>query len=146
MKISKKCEYALRALVAMARRRGSWTVAALAQQEQLPPKILEQVLLQLRRGGLLSSARGAHGGYQLVAEPSTLSVAAVIVCVDGPIAPVPCAASPPTGPCSCPDPSNCPIRRLMTDLRQSIHETLAAATIEDLVRQSNPGAGMAFEI
>src|SRR5438093_11654287 len=104
MRISKKAEYALRALVAIARLRRSAQVHELSRQENIPVKFLEQILLALKNAGILTSKRGVGGGYALRVGPSRITVGEVIRLMDGPLAPVPCAASQPDETCTCPDP------------------------------------------
>jgi len=101
MRISRKSEYALRALIAMARARRSWQIAELSAQEKIPVKFLEQILLVLRRGGLLTSKRGVGGGYSLATPPARITVGQIVTLMDGAIAPVPCAIDPTGRACSC---------------------------------------------
>lgn len=146
MRISRKAEYALRALVALTRGGRSLQIQELSEKENIPIKFLEQILLTLRNGGYLTSKRGVGGGYSLRVEPSQIHVAEIIELMDGPIAPVPCAAARPLEKCSCPDPRTCALRLLMTGLRQEISATLGERTIEDMVRLSPDSGGLAFEI
>jgi Rrf2 family protein len=92
MRISKKAEYALRALVVMARENKSWRIEELSARENIPIKFLEQILLALRHGGLLSSKRGVGGGYALLKPAAEVSLADIVEILDGPIAPIGCAA------------------------------------------------------
>src|SRR5215207_3436449 len=111
MRLSKKAEYGLRALVAIARQpRRSWSIQELAAQERIPIKFLEQILLSLRHAGILSSKRGVGGGYTLVRAAEEIRLGDVITVFDGPLAPIPCSVSKPTEPCTCPDPAICPVR------------------------------------
>ena len=99
MRISKKAEYALRALVAISRHPGkSWSIQELATGEKIPIKFLEQILLSLRRAGILASKRGVGGGYTLLRNPADVSLGEVITIFDGPTAPVACAAEKPCEP------------------------------------------------
>ena len=145
VRISRKSEYAIRSLVAMARQQRSWSIQELSGQEAIPVKFLEQILLTLRHAGYLSAKRGVGGGYTLRAQPSEIRVGDVIRTMDGPIAPVPCAAAQPSENCTCPDPKTCPLRLLMTEVRVEIVGMLDSKTIEDLVRM-HPGNELAFEI
>jgi Rrf2 family protein len=146
MRLSKKAEYALRALAAMARGRRSWPIHELSAQERIPVKFLEQILLALRHAGLLASKRGVGGGYALVKGPAEITLGEIIRALDGPLAPVPCAAEKPAEACSCPDPRTCPVRLMMSDFRRETAAWLEARTLEDLARLA-PGEGaMAFEI
>jgi Rrf2 family protein len=146
MRISKKAEYALRALVAIARQPRAWSIHELSAQENIPIKFLEQILLALRHAGLLSSKRGVGGGYTLLRAPGEITLREVLRVLDGPVAPVACAAEQPTERCTCPDPRTCPLRLTMTELRIDITRLLENRTIEDMIRLSPNAEGLAFEI
>ena len=147
MRLSKKAEYGLRALVAIAREpRRSWSIQELAGQERIPIKFLEQILLGLRHAGVLSSKRGVGGGYTLVRPADQIRLGEVIAVFDGPLAPVPCSVEKPTEPCTCPDPRTCPIRLAMTQVRQEIAAVLSERSIEDIVRLAPGTSPLAFEI
>lgn len=147
MRVSRKSEYALRALVAMARKPGaSYQIQELSEKENIPIKYLEQILLALRHAGFLNSKRGVGGGYTLRVSPSEIPVGEVVEIMDGPIAPVPCAALRPLEKCSCPDPRTCAVRLLMIELREEITAMLGARTIEDMMRLSPDSGSLAFEI
>ena len=147
MRISKKAEYALRALVAIARQpRKSWPIQELAASERIPIKFLEQILLSLRRAGLLNSKRGVGGGYMLVRVAEEIRIGEVIAIFDGPLSPTACSAEKPTEQCSCPDPRTCPLRQMMGKIRREMSALLDGQTIEDMLKLA-PGAGtMAFDI
>lgn len=87
MKISKKAEYALRAVLAMCRSVPGtiFSIHSLALDESIPLKFLEQILLVLRKGGVLYSRRGAGGGYQLAKAPTLITLGEVLELVDGPL-------------------------------------------------------------
>jgi len=129
----------------MARRPRSWSIQELSAQEAIPVKFLEQILLALRHAGYLSAKRGVGGGYTLRTDPGQLRVGDVIRTMDGPIAPVPCAAAQPADHCTCPDPVTCPLRLMMTDVRSQLTEMLDARTISDLSRMTGENV-MAFDI
>jgi Rrf2 family transcriptional regulator, cysteine metabolism repressor len=146
MRISKKAEYALRALGVIARQRTkSWSIQELSDLERIPLKFLEQILLTLRHAGILASKRGVRGGYTLVRMPETIRLGEVIALFDGPLAPVPCAGEKPAQPCTCPDPRTCPLRQMMTGIRNEMAAMLESRTIEDLARLA-PATSLAFEI
>jgi len=147
MRISKKAEYALRALVAMARPPArSWSIHELAAGERIPIKFLEQILLALRRGGILNSKRGVGGGYTLVRPPDEVRLGEVVAIFDGALAPIPCAAERPGERCSCPDPRTCPLRLMMTGVRKEIAALLNSKTIDDMLKLGPGAQAMAFEI
>ncbi len=147
MRISKKAEYALRALVAIARQPGkSWPIQELAASERIPIKFLEQILLSLRRAGLLNSKRGVGGGYMLVRAAEEIRIGEVIAIFDGPLSPVACAAEKQTESCSCPDLRTCPLRQMMCKIRREMSALLDGETIEDMLRLAPGAAAMAFDI
>jgi Rrf2 family protein len=86
MRISKKAEYALRALALLATRPATRPVQIqeLAEAGRIPPKFLEQILLSLRRAGILVSKRGLGGGYLLGRPASGISVLEIVELIDGP--------------------------------------------------------------
>ena len=134
MRISKKAEYALRALVAIARQPAkSWPIQELASSENIPIKFLEQILLSLRRAGILSSKRGVGGGYTLLRKPAEISFSEVISIFDGPCAPVACAAEKQCEPCSCPDQRTCPLRLVMRNVRSRMTDLLESVTVETML-------------
>jgi len=146
MRISKKTEYALRALVAIARQPRSWAIQELSRQEKIPIKFLEQILLTLRHAGILASKRGIGGGYTLLRAPGEITLREVIRVLDGPLAPVACAAEDPAERCTCPNPQTCPVRLMMTEVRVDIGRILDSRTIEDMVRLAPHPDSLAFDI
>lgn len=137
MRISKKAEYALRALVAIGRQPGrSWPIQELATGENIPIKFLEQILLSLRRAGILASKRGVGGGYTMVRMPAEISLGEVVTIFDGSTAPVACAAEKPSEPCSCPDQRTCPLRLVMKNVRKQMNALFAGVTIETMLKSS----------
>ena len=137
MNLSKRGEYALRALIdiGMARELGRelLPIRELAERERIPVKFLEQILLQLKEAGFLESRRGKKGGYLLRKSPKTIRIGDVVRLIDGPLAPIPCVSKTAYAPCSCPDEDHCGLRMLMLDVRNSIAEHLDRHTLEDVV-------------
>ena len=89
MRVSAKVDYGLRAMVELAAAPpGFVTSSELATAQEIPPKFLENILLQLRHAGLITSQRGAEGGHRLARAPEEISVADVIRALEGPIATV----------------------------------------------------------
>ena len=94
MKLSKKSEYALRALLELTLVHGKATLQRheIAARQHIPVEFLEQILLALKRAGLLSSRRGMHGGYGLLKSPEEVTLGQVIRVLDGPLAPIGCVS------------------------------------------------------
>ncbi len=111
MRISRRAEYALRALLLIANDQTEkiHQIQDLSERGNIPVKFLEQILLHLRNEGLLTSKRGVGGGYSLRKRASDIVVLDIVELLDGPIAPLPCALERPGEPCGCPDPIRCPL-------------------------------------
>lgn len=89
MKISQKGLYALQATMMLARhyQQGAIKIRDIAEEEDLPEKFLELILLELKNARIVESARGARGGYQLRRSPSDIHLSEIIRLIDGPLAP-----------------------------------------------------------
>lgn len=86
VELSGKCEYALLALIELARGHSNGEpqqIKQLADRQNIPDRYLEQLLATLRRGGIVRSVRGARGGYLLAREPWQISMQDVVHCIDG---------------------------------------------------------------
>ena len=137
MKLSKRGEYALRALIdlGIASELG-WPmlqISELASKEKLPIKFLEQIFTQLKAAGYVKSRRGKFGGYSLARPMSQIKFGAVIRLIDGPLAPIRCVSTTSYARCSCPDEVHCGLRMLMFDVRNAITAVLDRFTLADIV-------------
>ena len=137
MNLSKRSEYALRALIdlGIARELGRpiLQVSELAEKEQLPIKFLEQILTQLRVAGFVETKRGKLGGYSLAKPAARIKIGAVIRLLDGPLAPIACVSQTEYRRCTCPDEAHCGLRMLMLDVRNAIARVLDRATLAQVV-------------
>ena len=90
--ISQRARYAFKAVVALARAKPGegLQIRQLCEQEKLPRKFLEQILLTLKAAGYISSRRGRDGGYELLKPADRIFIGPMLRSVDGPIAPLPC--------------------------------------------------------
>jgi Rrf2 family protein len=137
MRISKRGEYALRALIdlGIASELG-WPmlqISELASKEKLPIKFLEQIFTQLKAAGYVSSRRGKFGGYSLSRPMNQIKFGAVIRLIEGPLAPIRCVSQTSYARCSCPDEMHCGLRILMFDVRNAISAILDRYTLADIV-------------
>ncbi|MGL6195218.1 MAG: RrF2 family transcriptional regulator, partial [Thermoguttaceae bacterium] len=88
MKISAKTEYACIAVMELAKNYGSnepVRIRNIAEQHQVPPRFLVQILLQLKSAGIVSSTRGAAGGYHLIPKPEDVTLGQVMNIIEGPV-------------------------------------------------------------
>ena len=137
MKLSKRGEYALRALIdlGIASELG-WRMlqaSELAGKEKLPIKFLEQIFAQLKAAGYVKSKRGKFGGYSLARPMDQIRFGAVIRLIDGPLAPIRCVSQTSYARCTCPDEVHCGLRMLMLDVRNAISALLDRFTLADIV-------------
>lgn len=140
MKVSKRGEYALRALIdlGIAAELGHPMLRAqeIVARENLPKGFLDQILMQLRKAGLVGTKRGKHGGYFLAKPMDSISIGQVVRLIDGPLAPIHCVSQSSYRKCSCPDESTCGLRMLMLEVRNAISDILDRHTLADAVRRS----------
>lgn len=137
MKLSKKAEYGLRALInlGIAEASGYQRVAAgmLARADNLPLKFLEQILIQLRAAGYVDTVRGKGGGYFISKPAREIRIGEIVRLLDGPLAPIGCASQTAYERCSCPDETHCGLRMLMVDVRNAIANILDRYSLENVV-------------
>jgi len=136
--LSKKSKYAIKALVALAKhdRHGlPLRIVEISEQEKIPKKFLEAILLDLRKHGILGSKMGINGGYYLLRKPDEITLTEIIRLTDGPIALIPCASLNFYEKCDdCEDEIVCGLRKVMTDLRKVSLDVLSNSSIADLVK------------
>ena len=137
MKLSKRGEYALRALIdfgiAHELGRPLLKIGELVEKERLPVKFLEQILTQLRGAGYIETKRGKSGGYFLAKSAKEISLGHVIRLIDGPLAPISCVSVTAYEKCTCPDEAHCGLRMLMLDVRNAIARILDRYVLADVV-------------
>src|SRR5260221_10629741 len=137
MKLSKRGEYALRALIdfgiAYELGRPLLKIGELVEKERLPVKFLEQILTQLRGAGYIETKRGKAGGYFLAKPPREIRLGHVIRLIDGPLAPISCVSVTAYERCTCPDEAHCGLRMLMLDVRNAIARILDRYVLGDVV-------------
>lgn len=136
MKLSKRGEYALRAMIdlTMAREldRPLVPLTALAEAQRIPATFLEQILIELRQAGLLTSTRGKYGGYSLAKPPEEILIGDLVRRIDGPLAPIGCASVTAYQRCSCPDEEHCGLRLLMVDVRNALSNIMDRYSLKEL--------------
>lgn len=133
---STRGEYGVRLMVELARHHGTGPVslAEIAEHEALPRPYLEQLVVSLRAAGLVTSTRGAHGGYSLAAEPGRIRMGEVIRALEGPIAPMVCASEDPAHAALCGRSGFCTVNRLWTKVGVAVAEALDSVSLADLVQ------------
>jgi Rrf2 family protein len=138
--ISQKAKYALRALSALARAGGKtpMQIADIAEQQKIPKKFLEQILLELKRRGLVMSRRGKEGGYLLLRPAHEITFGEVLRMIDGPMAPLPCLSQTAYRKCDdCLSEAECEIRHVFARVAEATREVLFSATIADTLNEKS---------
>jgi Rrf2 family protein len=140
MRLSKKGEYAVRALVEIGfeshlRPNTLIQISTVAKRTNIPEKFLEQILLALRNGGVLKSKRGVEGGYSLGKPAEEITLGEVIRLLDGPLAPISCVSLTSYERCSCPDEESCGLHIAMKQVRDAIAGILDAYKLSRLIQE-----------
>ena len=129
MRVSAKADYALRAMVELAAAPpGPLKSERIAAAQEIPQKFLENILLDLRHAGLVTSQRGAEGGYGLARPAAEISLADVIRAVEGPIATVRGVRPEDVSYVG----RAVPLRQVWIDLRAAMRGVLEETSLEDL--------------
>ncbi len=137
--LSQKARYALRALFVLAEKAkepggASMLIADIAKDASVPRKFLEQILLEMKRRGIVHSQRGKYGGYTLGRPADKISFVEVIRVIDGPLALTPCASLTAYRKCDdCVDEQTCQIRKVILMVREATVDILEKRTIADAV-------------
>ena len=131
LRITKLTDYGIVLLVQLAdgEDQGSRNARSMAEATSLPLPVVSKILKSLAQGGLLTSQRGAKGGYSLARPPEEITVAEIIDALEGPIALMECSA----GPGHCEQETACPVRDPWQRIHQSILEMLKRVTLRELV-------------
>jgi Rrf2 family protein len=130
--LSKRTQYSLRALYALTRKFGEGPVliTTLSQDEIIPKKFLEQILVSLKSAGFVASKKGKGGGYVLAQPPEKITIGSVIRAIEGPLAPLPCASETRFKKCDeCVDIQTCGTRIVMRQVRDAMAEILDGTTL-----------------
>lgn len=131
MKISKKCDYALRSLLALASEPDTlFTIKVLAVNGDMPRRFLEQIMLEMKNAGWVVGIPGRDGGYRLAVDPEKLTVGAVVRHFDQMLAPIECVSVRAYEKCS--QEKCCRFRRLFLNLRNQAAMMLDNTTLADL--------------
>ena len=150
MLFSTKAEYGVRLMVELGRRADDQdpetaepvALAALAEAETLPLSYLEHLVAKLRHAGLVSSVRGAHGGYRLGRPAEQITMLDVVEALEGPIAPMDCFHAEPEGRVLCSHELDgdtfCATKLLWTRVQGGVTRALAGTTLLELVEFGGP--------
>jgi Rrf2 family protein len=134
--LSKKTKYAIKALVILGKNldKPPMQISKIAEEERIPKKFLEQILLDLRNAGYLYSKKGAGGGYSLNKDPKEIFLVHIMRITGGPIAMVPCASLNFFHKCEeCQQETSCGIRDVFITVRDATLKILSETSIADII-------------
>jgi Rrf2 family protein len=152
MRLSKRGEYGLRAMIDLAlilngreTPGGVVQIKEISEREKIPAKFLEQILLTLKNAGLLHSKMGIGGGYYLARSPQEITLGQIVRTLDGPLAPIRCVSQMAYESCGCPDEQTCGLRMVMYDVRNAIAGILDHTTLADVLKRVEAAKGVSLE-
>jgi Rrf2 family protein len=137
--LSKKCKYAIKALIRLSKSKGEIMRASdIASLENIPKKFLEHILIDLKMHHVVASKQGNVGGYYLLKSPAEITLADVHRIFDGAMALVTCAAVQFYQPCDdCRQPEDCKMKLIFTDIRNKTYQVLAETSIQTFLDIEN---------
>lgn len=129
MKLSRKSDYALRALFSLVERfgQGPVPIRELAAENDIPKRFLEQIMLELKSRGWVRSITGRDGGFELAKRPEEITMGEVVRHFDGILAPIACVSTSSYDPCS--QEWRCRFRRILLDIRNYTNRRMSQATL-----------------
>lgn len=141
LRLSKKADYALIAMKHLALREGGGSSSAreIAEQYSIPIELMAKVLQRLVRHGLLTSQQGTRGGYQIAKDPAVISVADVIMAIDGPLTVTACSIH--TDRCG--QFAKCNVRDPLWRIRERIVSALATCSVSEMATEGAPAEALA---
>jgi len=138
----------MRSVLAIARSGGTrpMQIQELSKSEDIPVKFLEQILLIMKRAGLLRSKRGIGGGYQLDRTPEEITLGQIVTLIDGPFAPI--SITPPETEMTPPGlrPEEQGLHRCFAELQDLVNSHLDGHTLKDILEKERPSSVLAFDI
>lgn len=134
--ISKKTQYAMLALTKLAKEygKGPIPISEIATSERIPQRFLENILLEIKKMGILGSRLGKAGGYYLIKKPEEVSLGDIVRQFEGTIAMIYCISEKAYQPCEfCKDEKNCKIRKVFKEVRDNTLSILQRSTLDQLI-------------
>ncbi|PWI58347.1 RrF2 family transcriptional regulator [Sulfoacidibacillus thermotolerans] len=147
MKVSKRTEYGLRAIVTLAEAAQTANhpipLREIAEAEAIPDAFLDQIFALMRREGLVKSVRGANGGYLLARDPAEISMGQIIKLLEGDVAPIGCVSDDfPFPEEFCSKAGRCSTRNVWLKLNESIMRTLDGISLADVLADGQSTAAL----
>ena len=133
--LSKKSQYAFKALAYLTEKfnQGPVLISEISTKKRVPLKFLENILLELKKAGILESKKGKGGGYYLKKDPADIKVVTIVRLVNGPVAMLPCVSLNFYKRCENCDEKNCGLHDIMIEVRDATLNILETKTLQDLL-------------
>jgi len=133
MRLSRKSDYALRALVTLAEQPGKTiSIRELAESNDVPRRFLEQIMLEMKGRGIVRSVAGRIGGFSLAMAPEHVTMGLIVRLFDEMLAPIDCVSASHYAPCS--QETRCRFRRVLLDIRNYTARRMEEATLASLIQ------------
>ena len=117
----------------------SVSITEISIEQTIPKKFLEQILLELKRHGLVESRRGKVGGYLMLRNPQDVTFGEVLRLIDGPVALLPCLSKIAYRKCEdCGDEVKCEVRKVFAKVANATRDVLDSATLQSSIENGNP--------
>ena len=135
MKLSTKGNYGLKAIfeLSLNANEGPMPLNMIASRQKIPEQYLEQIFCTLKKSKLITSVRGAQGGYLLNKEPKEITVGDVLTILEGPVALSQCIID--EGACE--NANDCSTRLVWEKLKKGIEDVLNSITLQDMIDDYN---------
>lgn len=142
MKVAKKTEYGLRAMVALATLAGenqAVPLRSIAESENIPEPFLDQIVAKLRKAGFVKSVRGVNGGYMLSRPASDIRIGALVRVLEGSLSPIDCVSEEnPNSTQLCGKVRACQTRTVWLRVMEAITASLDSLSLEDVIQNDVP--------
>lgn len=138
MKITYKGDYALKSILDLAYRYGdnkTVPLSDISKRQDVPEKYLEQIMLILKKAGIVGSKRGKGGGFFLNKDPKDLTLGEVVRVIEGPIEPIECADC--DFEADCIDEKHCAFREVWTKVSDAISDIVDNVTFQRLMLRTD---------
>ncbi len=132
MRLSTRSRYGTRLMLKLALNytKSPVFLKDIAQEEEISEKYLSHLVIPLNASGLISSSRGAHGGYRLAKPPTLITVKDIVQALEGNLSTVECVKNPSV----CKRVKSCVTRDVWETLDEKIFDTLSSVTLDDLIK------------
>src|SRR3954470_18067604 len=132
MRLSRKSDYALRALVTLAEQPGrTISIRELSELNDVPRRFLEHIMLEMKSKGIVRSVPGRIGGFELAMAADKITMGEIVRLFDEMLAPIPCVSATHYEPCT--QESKCRFRRVLLDIRNYTAKRMDEASLATLI-------------